>query len=142
MEKSSVISDISSPVGFAVMYSEYGSDYEEYVRSVFSTNQDRRAAAAENHADSLEFAGKALSKYSDPVRLVREMTLGEGHFCRKLATQFFVCDLNNLPDLIRTLRSTCRNAYRGRTKTDVFLKSIRKGMGSSSWRREFEVGQG
>jgi len=75
IEKADLIDDIADDSDSCILYSQYGPDYPEYVRSIFADDADARASSASYHADQLDFSGKALSRYSDPSRLVRERAM-------------------------------------------------------------------
>jgi hypothetical protein len=126
IESAKSLEEISYESDGAILHSDYGPDYEEHVKSVFETDKDRRLRMSSIHADHIEIAGKTLSKYSDPSRLIRELNSASGQQCRSMGTQFFVVNLKSLPAFLKNLRIACKDAYRNRTKTDQFLKGMRR----------------
>jgi hypothetical protein len=126
IESAKSLEAISFGVGAAILHSDYGPDYPDHVKAVFDTDRDRRLSASSFHADQIEMHGKTLTKYSDPNRLLRELVSGNPRHCRSMGTQFFVVNMDYLPKFLRDYKAACKSAYRQRTKTDRFLKSIRR----------------
>ena len=126
MESASSLDEISEETDVCIYYSDYSDDYREYVKDLFKVNSDSRENSASFHADQLDMSGKELSKYSNPVRLVHALAKGDGRQCAHLGTQFFITNLRGLPKLIAGIRQTCKSTYRRRTRTDTFMKGLRK----------------
>jgi hypothetical protein len=126
IESAKSLDTISEPVTVAILHSDYGPDYPDHVKSVFGSDSERRIQASAFHADQIELAGKSVTRYSDPNRLIRDLVSGSSKHCRSMGTQFFIVNMDALPAFLKGLKGACRAAYRQRTTTDRLLNSIRR----------------
>jgi hypothetical protein len=108
------LDDVSKPIDMAILFSDFGPDFEDHVRSTFESGADRRLEFAQRVKRRL--VGKKFEFASDPVWLVNDFWNGGRWTCSHIGTQFFVTNLNALPKLIDLLKSACKKAYRSRNK--------------------------
>jgi hypothetical protein len=114
----STIDDVSIEIDSAILFSDYGPDYEDHFRLTFKNDRDRLAGFAREISEELRTDGKQLSGNTDPVRLVESFSSASRYECRNVSTQFYVTTLKSLPRLLRAIRSACKASYKLRTKVD------------------------
>ena len=112
IKSAETLSDISSPVDIGILFSDYGPDFEDHVRSIFESGADYRLKASQSLKKQLAKAGKKFELYSDPIQLVQDFARGGAWTCRDLGTQFFITTLAALPKLLMSVKSSCLEMYR------------------------------
>ncbi|OCK59674.1 hypothetical protein [Bradyrhizobium sp. LMTR 3] len=122
IRSASTLDDISAPIDTAILFSDYGPDFEDHVRSIFESGAEDRIKAAESIKRQLAAVGKKFKFYSDPMRLAQDFAQGGGRVCRHMGTQFFITTLHALPNLLASIKNASAEAYDSRTK----LKRQRK----------------
>jgi len=137
VESATSLDEISKRIRYSIIFSEYGPDYKDHMKSVFSSDSETRNNAVAERLEDLQDSGKEISRYSDPTRMLRELTTGETDACRRIGTQFYVSDLEGLPQLIKDIRQACRRSYRARTKADMFMRRVKSGLGDTDARPEY-----
>lgn len=85
----STLDDISTPIDMAILFSDYGPDFEDHVRSIFHSGAAERLQSAQATKTKLSRAGKKFEFYSDPVSFVSELSQAGRWTCRHIGTQFF-----------------------------------------------------
>lgn len=110
------IDDISSVENTVILFSDYGAEYENHVKSTFEYDPQDRMEISEYIKESLQRNGKEVDSASDPYKLLKNIMSGRRYECRSFATQFFITNIGNLPNLISRIKKSCELAYKGRRK--------------------------
>lgn len=126
IEAASSLDELSENINTVIMFSDYGPDFEDHFRRLFSNNIQRRIEGASILRDHLSRQGKSMSKFCDPVQFLERLSSGSRYECRSVSTQFFVTTLGGLTNLIGKIKTGCRSSYKKRTKTDPISRKIRK----------------
>jgi hypothetical protein len=126
VEVASSLSDISKNVVTAIIFSDYGPDYEAHVRRSFSDGDTNFRSAAKELRHRIQGEGKVGGMFSDPLDLWESLYEADRYECRRLSTQFFVTTPAGLPELIERIKAGCRDAFRRRTKTDPLERRTRR----------------
>jgi hypothetical protein len=114
ISEADTLDDISIPADCAIMYSDYGPEYEEHFRRSFSFNKSDRLTVAASLRKSLVARGKSVTFRNDPVRLVKELDKAGRHTVSTLSNQVFVVTLPFFERFISDLQNTCVSAFQGR----------------------------
>jgi hypothetical protein len=109
------LEDISTPIDTAILYSDYGPDFEDHARFVFGVEAEERKRRAEQVKHELVARGKEIDFLTDPVDLVEDLRKASRSKYHHIGTQFFVTTLRGLRPLIRSIKQAMRHAYRRRT---------------------------
>jgi hypothetical protein len=111
----SLLDEISSELDTAILFSDYGPDFEDHFRSVFSDETAERARAAEKARKFLTEAGKKFRYARDPEEFASNLACANRFEARNVSTQFFITSLEALPRLLASLKRACLKGYRART---------------------------
>jgi hypothetical protein len=128
IRSASNLEDISTDVDLAIFFSDYGPDYEDHFRSTFKSDADRLVQSAREIGEELRSEGKRVSRYTDPARLIEELSSAERFECRRVSTQFFVATLPALPRLLKAIKLACRASYKTRGAIDRNEEWMRKAL--------------
>lgn len=126
IRKASDVERISTQVPCAILFSDYGPDFEDHFRQTFMQNSDRLTALARDVADDLIEVGKQVTRHTDPIRLIENFATANRRECLRVGTQFFVTTLTALPDLLRAIKRACKASFRERTKVDRVAEWVRR----------------
>jgi hypothetical protein len=105
------IEDISDTVEVAILFSDYGPDFEDHFRSVFKDRATERMETAKSVTQDL-----VSSKDRTPSHLIANLSAANRFECYHIATQFFIVTLAAVPALIKSIKQTCKKAYRDRAR--------------------------
>lgn len=114
VKSAAALDDISTPIDVAILYSDYGPDFEDHVRTIFRDDLDERMARARVVKKELSSAGKKFGFYSDPEKFVSELSHAGRSTCRHIGTQFFVANLHAVPKLLESIKTACLESYSAR----------------------------
>lgn len=118
IELADKLEDISSEVDTVILYSDYGPDYEDHFRSVFSHDRKTRAENAADRQTYLSDFKDFTDTYSTPEMFIERLRKAKRSEIIGFSTQFFVTTLSGLPQLIEALKSACKNSYKKRVKIE------------------------
>lgn len=116
IERAKDISEISTSVGSAIIYSDYGPDYERHFEEIFTLNSESRLERALRVRNELVDVGKRFSRLDDPVNVVRAFAGADRFSCQMISNQFVISNFSSLPKLIASVKKLCRSSYSGRNK--------------------------
>lgn len=114
IEKSDTLDDISYPVDRLILYSEYGPEYENHFRRVFSQNAEVDLRLAIGLSEKLVQSGRPLTPHAYPSAIYEDLQEASRHLLHQLSTQFFIVHLSALDSFIKKLQSVCRIAFQER----------------------------
>lgn len=116
IKTASSIQDVSTPVDTVILFSDYGPDFEDHVRSAFQSDLDSRLERAGIFTEYLKGEGKKFRFRDNPIELLQSLAMANRFECKAISTQFFVTTLTGLLPLLRELKESCKNSYRNRSK--------------------------
>lgn len=114
IEAAETLESISSERECVILFSDYGPDYEDHVRSIFEGVSDVCEDAANARRDLLVSQGKEISYLEDPARIFEQFESAERYSIRRVSTQFFVVTLDGLENLVTRIQEDCAAAFRDR----------------------------
>lgn len=116
IKTASSLDEVSHPCETAILYSDFGPDYQDHFRSTFESGLEDRLSAAQSFERHLADAGKKFRVRSDPVSLMKGFSKGQRFECMSAGTQFFVTTPSGLRPLLNSIKLGCHESYRQRTK--------------------------
>jgi hypothetical protein len=120
------LDDVATEIDAAILYSEYGPDYERHFRGVFVDTTEEMRESAKRVAKYVKAQGKKVDGISNATRKVRDLLVPDRNECREISTQFFVSNLKFLPELVDGIEKGAKKALKGRTKVSDLWKWERK----------------
>ena len=104
IKAASHITEISKEVKTAVLFSDYGPDFEDHFRSAFEVGHHERIERAQLIKKELQGKRRRFRFGTDPVELLNNFTEANRYECSRVGTQFFVTTSDSLTDLIKSLK--------------------------------------
>jgi len=115
IESASSLSEISSEKDFVVLYSDYGPDYEDHFKTIFSGFLLKNENEAIERRKLIISKGKTVNWMNDPLRIFNDFENAIRYPLHNVGTQFFIVNLSHLDNLISRIQNYCVAAYNGRS---------------------------
>jgi hypothetical protein len=122
VQAASSLGDVAEEIGAAVLYSEYGPDYERHFRGVFEDVKEVMHERARDVAKYIKGEGKHLDAINRPTRKVREICNARRGACREISTQFLVCRSDAVDGIADAIVEGAKKAMRYRSKKSLLSK--------------------
>lgn len=113
------LEEVAEDIDAAILYSEYGPDYERHFRGVFADVKEEMEGCAKEVAKYVKEQGKKVDAISKPKDKVRAILDGSRSECREISTQFFVTNVDFLAELVDGIEKGARKALKGRSQASV-----------------------
>lgn len=108
------LEDVAEEIDGAILFSEYGPDYERHFKGVFADVADEMTESAKRVGKYVKEKGKKVDAISKATDKVRDLLAGRRNECRELSTQFFVSSVKFLPELVDGIEKGAKRALKGR----------------------------
>lgn len=108
------LEEVATEIDGAILFSEYGPDYERHFRGVFADVADKMRVSAKRVAKYVKDEGKTVHWVDKATKKVKDLLVARRGECREISTQFLVSNLTFLPELVDGIAKGAKKALNGR----------------------------
>lgn len=116
VQAASKLEDVAEEIGAAILYSEYGPDFERHFKGVFADAKEDFQEKAVEVERYLRDQNKGVDFLNSPTEKMRDLCSAQRSVCRELSTQFFVCHVDFVGGLVEGIVEGAREAVKNRRK--------------------------